>query len=248
MVKISSSPINNEDKYVERIEKADAKIRNNMRKRLTRRSSILVSLIGTIAFALGFLPWIIDNIKMHAAGTAQIISIVAFVAGVALCLILSFMKLVGFRAKLVSLFREFNIVMDGVIASVSADLDSVSEYLSHACNVMREFSVLNAIDSDTMKKRRTLYMHTHEINKNIDSIYDKFFKYIDEDLIEEHAKTIGHGEAYEFDFTDEEPQEYEIPYAADAKEIEFMQPGYVIEVPIDYLKEVTLRREEMYDE
>ena len=75
-----------------------------------------------------------------------------------------------------------------------------------------------------------------------------FILYIDEDLIEEHAKTIGHGEAYEFDFTDEEPQEYEIPYAADAKEIEFMQPGYVIEVPIDYLKEVTLRREEMYDE
>lgn len=248
MVKISASPINNEDEYVERIEKADKKIRDNMRLRLTRRASILVGLIGTIAFALGFLPWIIDNIKMHAAGTAQMISIVAFIAGVALCLILSFLKLVGFRAKLVSLFREFNIVMDGVIASVSADLDSVSEYLSHACNVMREFSVLNAIDSDTMKKRRTLYMHTHEINKNIDSIYDKFFKYIDEDLIEEHAKTIGHGEAYEFDFTDEEPQEYEIPYAADTKEIEFMQPGYVIEVPIDYLKEVTLRREEMYDE
>lgn len=248
MVRISSSPINNEDGYVERLEKADAKIRNNMRTRLTRKSSILVSLIGTIAFALGFLPWIIDNIRIHAAGTAQMISVGAFIVGVALCLIIAFLKLTGFRAKLVSLFREFNLVMDGVVASVTADLEGVSDYLSHACNVMREFSVLNAIDSDTMKKRKTLFMHTHQIDKRIESIRDKFFKYIDEDLIEEHAKTVGHGEAYEFDFTDDEPQEYEIPYAADAKEIEFMQPGYVVEVPIDYLKEVTLRREEMYDE
>ena len=248
MVKSSSSPISNEDKYVEEIEKADAKIRNNMRLRLTRKASVLASILGTIAFALGFLPWIIDNIKLHAQGTAQLISIGAFIVGVAVCLVLAFMKLVGFRAKLVSLFREFNRVMDGVRASVEADLDAVSEYLSHACNVMREFSVLNAIDSDTMKKRRTLFMHTYEIEKHIDSIYEKFFKYIDEDLINEHAKSVGHGEAYEFDFTNEEPYNYEIPYTADAKEIEFLQPGYMIEVPIDYLKEVTMRREEMYDE
>lgn len=248
MVKSSSSPISKEGKYIEEIEKANAKIRNNMRMRLTRRSSILVSLIGTIAFALGFLPWIIDNIKLHAQGTAQLISIGAFIVGVAVCLLLAFMKLVGFRAKLVSLFREFNRVMDGVMASVAEDLDAVAEYLSHACNVMREFSVLNAIDNDTLKKRRTLYMHKHEIDKHIDSIYEKFFKYIDEKLIEEHAKSIGHGEAFEFDFTDEEPQEYEIPYTADSKDIEFLQPGYMVEVPIDYLKEVTMRREEIYDE
>ncbi len=247
MVKISASPLNNPNKYVKKVEKADEKIRANMRQRLTRRSGIIVSLIGTFAFALGFLPWIVDNIKLHADGMAQLISILAFVIGVGICLVISFLMMVGFRAKLVSLFREFNHVMDIVRGEVEEDLSHVSEYLSHACNVMREFSVLNAIDSNTMRKRRTLDMHTHSITENINGIYEKFFKYIDENLIDEHAKRLGHGEAYDYDFTKEDPYTYEIPYAADAKEIEFLQPGFLIEVPIDYLKEVTLRREEMYE-
>ena len=247
MVKSSFSRITESSSFHKKLDEADLKVKRAIRKRMTRRQSVAVSLLGTFAFALGFLPWIIGAFSAGAPALHQTFSIAAFLVGVGICLLISFMMLVGFRSQLVSKFREFNLTMDAILLEIDQDLSKISDYLSHACNVMREFSVLNAIDSDSMRKRKTLNMHTRSIDESIAGIYQQFFKYIDENLIEAHAKRVGQGEAYEYDFTKPEEYEFEIPYASDPKTIEFMQPGYTIEVPIDYLKKVTLRREELYD-
>lgn len=246
MVKMSFSQKNNTAKYNKRLDEANAKIKKYIGQRMTRRKTIFVSIAGTIAFALGFMPWIIDAFRL-STGSQRVTNFIIFAIGVLACLVVAFLMITSFRAKLISLFKKFNKTMDGNLLDMEKDLGIISKYLSHACNVMREFSVLNAIDSDSMKKRRALDMHTREIDERIDKIYWLFYKYIDDSLVEEHASRVGNGDAYEYDFTQSEEFEYEMPYATGYKSIEYMQPGFILDVPVDYLKAVTLRREELYD-
>ena len=52
---------------------------------------------------------------------------------------------------------------------------------------------------------------------------------------------------YDYNYTVLKRYSYEMPYSGDMKEIDFLQSGCRIEIPVDYLEAVTMRREELYD-
>ena len=41
--------------------------------------------------------------------------------------------------------------------------------------------------------------------------------------------------------------EYDIPYSERKKDIEYLQVGYNVIVPVDYVESITVIREELYD-
>ena len=63
--------------------------------------------------------------------------------------------------------------------------------------------------------------------------------------------TVGEAEqvgAYTYDFTRTVDFSYPVPYTEGMRrQIEFLQPGSTIQVPVDFINRITIRREELYD-
>lgn len=245
MVRTSCLLSQNLAKYNRRLDDTDRDIRSSMRKRLGRRKAMYSALAGLMAFVLGFIPWGVDVLR-NFQGTGRVLGIGIALAGIVLCAAVCLWVMMEGKMKVVGQIKRFNRTMDANINDMEAGLDEVSQYLSHACNVMREFSVLNVIDNDSLNKRKALDMHTRMIDAKLKSVYEKFFKYIDESFIERHKVTGESGEAYDYDFTKMVSYEYDMPYTAEKRTIMYLQSGNIIEIPVDYVREVTLEREELY--
>ena len=55
-------------------------------------------------------------------------------------------------------------------------------------------------------------------------------------------------DSYPYDFTRPVDFQYPIPYEQmQASRIEFMQRGNMVEIPVDFVKRVHIRREDLYD-
>ena len=54
-------------------------------------------------------------------------------------------------------------------------------------------------------------------------------------------------EPYDYDFTAMRSYEYEIPYVRVNRDIDFLQQGNIVNIPVDYVKSISLKREELYD-
>jgi hypothetical protein len=162
---------------------------------------------------------------------------------------LGIFTLIGFaylliqRHKLVNRFKHFNFVMSGILKEIETGVNSFSEYLSHACNVMREFSVLNYSESASAKQRNILDNHKRIIHEKIDEVTDLFAGYIDAD---EFCLTED-VEPFNFDFTVVKSYEYDVPYSGLNRDIDFLQEGNRVVIPIDYVETFILSREELYD-
>ena len=55
-------------------------------------------------------------------------------------------------------------------------------------------------------------------------------------------------DVYPYDFSRAVDFPYPMPYTPGMRcQIEFMQPGNSVQVPVDFVKRITVRREELYD-
>lgn len=244
MVRSSNVQMFETKKLKERMEETGDKVSKAIAQRLNRKKAVALGVVTTVLFLLGFMQVIISGaLSEESVVPVLVIALVAM----GLFIIVILLKLLADRFGIVKLIKNFNFTVQSICRNAESSLATVSEYLSHACNVMREFSVLNAVDNDSQKKRTALAKHRADIDKKIDETYELFFKYIDEKLIEENSRPLGKCKAYEYDFTVMRQYEYNMPYSEEKTHIEFMQPGYIVEVPVDYLSNVVLRREELYD-
>ena len=87
-----------------------------------------------------------------------------------------------------------------------------------------------------------LNYHRTAIKNAIDQTNELFAEFVSEE-----NKQIIEADPYSYDFTENKPYDYEIPYSLEHNQIVFLQAGNIVDVPVDYIKELTLTREELYD-
>ena len=133
--------------------------------------------------------------------------------------------------------------MSGILDEIQGSLNTFSVYLSSACNVMREFSVLESTENTYEKKQNILKNHRRIILEKIKEVNELFANYIDNDTLDTKSMV----QPYDFDFTIMKDYQYEMPYSEIEKSFVFMQEGNEIAVPVDYLEAVIAEREELYD-
>lgn len=226
--------------YREQMEEADREIRRGIAHRMTRKKTVAAGAAVLGAYLVGFLPLLI-----HAGGAGRFsFGLLVTLCSVAVLAGVGAVSLFVLRHRLVNRFRHFNYVMSGILSGIEDSLHRCSVYLSHACNVMREFSVLNCIvrvdDTDT-RNCKIMKNHLHDIEEKLDEVTTLFAEY---------APAVGEtsGETpYNYDFTALRNYEYPMPYVATSNTVEYIQRGNEIEIPIDYLRSVTVEREELYD-
>lgn len=239
MVGTVTSHIFDTKSFNEQLQQADKEIKQEISKRMTRKKTMYVFLFSTIAYLLGFMPLIFSNLNTVKSVS---VSLLVTVMTTAVFLLIGFIFLFVLRRRLIKRFKHFNSVMSGICKTIMDGLLQFSKYLSSACNVMRDFSVLKKRDSAVSRTRRILSYHDLKINEQIAAVSEMFSQYIDFKKI-----TVRECDPYDFDFTVMRDYEYTMPSILSVKRIEYLQPGNEIVIPVDYVDSVKLTREEFYD-
>lgn len=229
----------NNREYVEMIDEADKEIREKIEQRMTRKKTLITALIAVCGFLFGFIPLIITDVNTMGSFTVSL-TITGIAVGI--LVLIGFIFLLVVRRKLINRFIHFNKVMGGILNNINEGLTAFSKYLSHACNVMRGFSVLNYSEKCRISQQTIIAKHVYDIGKKVDAFSELFYGYIDLSTVR-----AGDIEPYYHDYSVLCDYEYDIPYELCKTTVEFLQVGNVIEVPIDYVKSVSLTREELYD-
>ena len=240
MISTKTTHLYDTAKYKEQMEEADKEIRRGISQRMTKKKTIIVSLVAALVYFIGFIPLFLGNLNnsksfMFSLGMTGV-TVGAF-------LIVGLIALFIFRHKLINRFKHFNYVMSGILGEIQGSLDDFSLYLSSACNVMREFSVLDTTENSYAKKQNILNNHKRIIIEKIKEVNELFSNYIENDAISADRIVA----PYDFDFTEMCEYQFDMPYSDVEKSIVFIQEGNEVTVPIDYLKSVTVEREELYD-
>ncbi len=239
MVETTTTHLFNTKKFTEQIQEADKEVRRGISQRMTKKKTVFVGLVALLAYFIGFLPLIFGNMN-----TSKSFLVSLAITGVLLAvfLVIGFIYLFVLRKKLVNRFKHFNYVMSGICSHINAALVQFSRYISCACNLMRDFSVLKKKDSKITKTKRILSYHNTRISRQIKDVHGIFSKYVDFNKIQ-----IEECDPYEFDFTVPKKYEFDIPRIYARKKIEYLQQGNEITIPIDYIDSIMLIREELYD-
>ena len=244
MVSVITPNLFDTERYEEQMAEHNRSIHRKIETRMTRKATIVLGLVALGLYLIGFIPLLFNNLS----NVENIMwSLVITGAAVALLAGVSVMCLLFLRGGLRELYREFNRLMHGINGEIDGSLALFSRYLSHACNVMRGFSVLNFLaqneDPDSMRIH-VLEKHLGDIRRIREELREVFGRYVCENADIDPNKV----DAYLYDFSRAVDFPYPVPYSEGMKcQIEFMQPGNTVQVPVNFVKRITVRREELYD-
>ncbi len=237
--------LSNEEAYYKKLEVESKSVKNKINKRMYRPSTMIIGGLAIGVYALGFFTLFILNFKSNAFNLAA--SALIMLLAVAFIAVVSFATLFLLRWQLVRLFKRYNRTMGGINSSIMLAMARCSTYLSHVCNVRRGFSVLNAAQKkeDPNRSKVILYQkHILDMEEAKAATRDVFGHY----MTGKNTVSADDVSAYDYNFDRYMEYDYPFPYTdGRVTTIDFLQPGVQIEVPVDFIKKLTVRREELYD-
>lgn len=239
MLETATSKIYNKAKYDMVLSEANKNVLDGMSRRMSKKSTIFASLIPIVLFLIGFIPLFIN--EFNNFGTFSI-SVIMTATCLGLLIISILVTLFAFRKQIVKRIKGFNGDMGGIYDNVTDSLGQFSEYLTHAGNVMKSFAVLNAYEDRKNDLMKVYKKHEIDIDNRMTAIMELFSDYVDDRYVPD-----GRTRAYNYDFDQPHTYVYELPYEKTLTEIEFLQGGNIVSVPVDFIKSIKLRREELYD-
>ncbi len=240
MVKTGTIRLFKTKEYLASIEEADRELKKAIAKRMTRKKTVLFGLVAALAYFIGFLPLLFGNTN---TGKSFLFSLLVVAVVLGLFLAVGLVYLFILRHRLRNRFKHFNYVMYGLLAEIDEGLQSFSRYLSHACNVMREFSVLNWVASAWNRKLGILKKHEYLVQRQLKKAQTLFAGNVGT----VPTGTVVRGEPFDYDFTRDEAYSYGFDTVIRPGTCLFLHPEQWVDTPVDYIEAVTLTREELYD-
>ena len=243
MVSAHAGDIYNTKQYQERLQKQDEQVKSIIETRMTRGITIGVGLEALLFFVAGFIPMFITN----ANTTKSFLFSLLFVGvGLLLMILTCFITLWCLRRPLRKGYSDYNGEMGSIVKEVEASMLACSQYLSHACNVMRGHSVLNyCSEHENPEEARIRVLRKHEVDLEChrQELRDVFGLFLTEKLDPAECDDF-----FGYDFSRPVDFAYPLPFSVEQiTKIEFMQKGNFVDVPVDFIKRITIRREELYD-
>lgn len=243
MVETKTCNLYDVERYTEAMEKGNKKVCDVIEGRMPRRWTVILGILALVCYVVGFVPMFISNIK---AENGTLFSLIFFGAGAGVMAISAILALVFLRRPLKKAISDFNGTMKGISNEVEGSLEQYSEYLTHACNMMRGNSVLNYRretedpDETSIRILKKHEMDILRVRKELHEIFDVFLPGTE---VEEDP-----ADCYLYDFRRPVDYNYPVPFEQEQKKrIEFMQKGNLIPVPVDFVKHMHVRREDLYD-
>ncbi len=244
MVSIKTEDLGDTSRFYKRMEVEDKAIREKIETRMSKKTTVLLGITAILLYLIGFVPLIIAN---RADLDSRAVALVILACAAGLMLIVGVICLICLRSALVKLFKRFNSLMADICIEIEDNMQRFSRYLSAACNVMRGMSVVNYYneheDEDTLQMR-IRKKHQMDIIRRREELREVFGAYMSDRSYADKRLT----EPYDYDYSRTTDFSYPVPYTDGEKRmVDFMRPGCQICVPVDFVKRITVRLEELYD-
>ncbi|MBO6004727.1 MAG: hypothetical protein J6Q00_04050, partial [Verrucomicrobia bacterium] len=244
MVTTPTVNLMNVEEYDKKMQEADEEVCKKIETRMSRKTTLALGVSVLLLYMIGFLPLITKNLKISKT---MIGSLTLLGVGFGTMVLVLLITLICLRHGMRRSVDGFNEVMRGVKKDLDMSMMQYSHYLSSACNVMRGNSVLNYRDQSEdagTTEVRVMRKHVMDLEKRRAEIQEIFGRYITGKY-----DLSGVGEdGYELDFYRTKDYEFELPTReSDIRNIEFIETGNKIRVPVRFVKSMKLQREELYD-
>jgi hypothetical protein len=245
MVASIPSDLNDPSRYTQHLAEAAEKVEQVIRRRMTKKTTLILGAISLGLYLVCFLPFLFSNLGTPKTATTAITMCLSVILIMAVIL---FVTLLIMRSSVLKAVRSYNSVAEGILEEIRQTMKQFSQYLSASCNVRRGHSVLNYarnnVDEYTMGLR-IRKKHLEDIRKRrafLAEDYGDYFgdrSYWDETMIH----------PYVYDFDRKIEYDYPAPFlAGDNRQIEFLSSGNMVSVPISFVTKILVRMEGIYDE
>lgn len=231
------------DSHTDVLESQNKRMETLLERRMTKKLTIGVGITALLVYLAGFIPLFLNN----KAGKDQLLLSLAIAGGGLLLVALTALITLLLLRRPVKLgYSDYNGLMKGIVDEADNALEDYSRYLSHACNVMRGNSVLNyrrETEDPNEFRIRVYKKHRFDLQRTRAELKEVFGPFLPTAVQETDP-----AEAYAYDFTRPVDFDYPIPFSADQQStVEFLQKGNQVQIPVDFVKCVTIRREDLYD-
>ncbi len=245
MIETRIQSVCNTKPYFKAFSDSDKEIRRTIRTRMTKKTTIILSLVVLLIYLAGFIPLFVSNLKED--GALSVASTMTICAGLAMAAF-GFTCLFFLRSKLVKKIRAFNEKMNEIVNLVFNGMSRSAEYLGKICDILRINSVLNYLhqDHDETSIQCSVYKnHIEQIEKERRECGYIFSKFINKKSV---VTDIEDFEPYEYDYTKDVEYEYKVPSRLwSERNISFMQRDNVVAVPVNFVKSISVEREELFN-
>ncbi|MDR1764711.1 MAG: hypothetical protein LBR77_01155 [Lachnospiraceae bacterium] len=225
---------------------ADARMREYLDKRMTTGKAALVTGVALMGVVLSFLPvWFIGG----ASGVSMAWAGVAFLLGCVLIAAVAAMVLMYYKNKTKEELHGYNGTVSSCFDDARSLLESVARKAGYMCDVLRSSGVLQSALSGVNHRSaqiRIYEKHRYDIDVawgSAKGVYDRFVD-VDAASAAHDAQTA---EPYEFDFELPKSYTYTLPFTeSDVRKIRYMGRDLAGEIPIPFISEIDMVREEIY--
>ncbi len=243
---VLSIPTNIEDGSLHKqlLEKEAAKVKKVIGRRMTKRTTVILSTICLGILIICFMPFIFSNKATNQAITTAIILGVGMCGALAVIMLISLFFL---RSSVTNAVRTYNNIADEVLNSIKLSMKKYSKYLTAVCNVRRGHAVQNYAEKNVdmyTKSLRIRKKHQEDIRKKRALLEENYKDYLGDSTCCDETMS----RPYEYDFDQATEYAYPAPFlAGDCRQIEFISKGNYVTVPSSYVKGLLVRMEEIYE-
>lgn len=226
--------------YRKRLDEKDNQINERIEQRMNLKQVIYSTAIILSLFLTGSIPFIASSFYDE---NGRLLSPIVSLAALGFLLLALVICIIVFRMQIVNVFKSFNKLIKDILKEINENLLLYSDYISKSTNVMRLNSIISMFGKGRKNNIRTYEKHIKEIDDTIEYTYAMLYDYLSPLNSIEVDSTE---DKYEYDYADRKAATYDMPVLEGNSKIKYLENGNIINVPIDYVSEISLELEEMY--
>lgn len=243
MVATVTGDFNDTQRYNDAMEEQNRNLTRILSRRAGRNWILGLGIAALLCYLAGFLPLLLGGVSQ---GEGMKWLAVMSLCGTGILALAALITLLIQRHILRKAYSGFNGTMHDIVLDVEGGLKEYSQYLSHACNVMRGNSVLEFCENAEAphaSKVRILKKHEMDVHCVRAELQDTFGQFLNTEAVGPEPVAC-----YPYDFCRPTEYVYAIPFREGMRgKIDFFQKGNLVSVPVDFIKSVSIRREALYD-
>ena len=234
-----------EEAFFGEAKQMDKQIRGKIQKRMYKNTTLALGGAACAMFLLSFFTLFFKNMTQSVIRFAA--SLVFTALGIGAFALVAVATLFLLRGELVFSFKLFNDVLRKLSNQIYSAMDRYAKYLGHVSNIRRGNAVLNAVSRKDNPDQDMIILykkHIADIEKAKAEAKDVFGPYMVGSVPVQSDQLF----AYDFDFETPMDYQYPLPYTeGTACKITFIQTGVSAYVPVEFIKKIMVRREELYE-
>lgn len=231
--------------YREEIQKESENVLSVIKRRMKKKTTLVLGFICILLFFVSFLPLIFTN-----RANIDTVSTAFFFAALSVLIltVVLVITVIIMRLPLGNALKDFNDKAKDIDNDVRNAVKKYSDYLSCVANVRRGHKVLTFSENNIDiydRGIRARIKHRKDMERVRAFVIDNYGDFISDDIQPDNPATI----PYNYDFgTEKREYDYYPPYLPnDSVFIDYLTPGNKIELSSDFVSKITVRMEEIYD-